>query len=869
MATPTPYVRGYQSQVEPTALPGTPQAPVLDEGSRALGQFAGALDQTADILYKADTDRAVMQAHDQIAQGMIDITQHTNELKQTTFGKDPTGYTPAVHKVVDDYGTKLVNQTTNPTAKRYIADTFARLGMHQVEQASNWERAQQDRYRASQIADQTKSYVALVAADTSGFDAYRKTLHDGIDAANLSPDVRERVLEATDTALRAAAVESDILNNPRGAYDALGTKLGLKNTKPALPNPVPTPGSAAPAVSGPATDPDIWGGEANRARDTTPPPTASPYGGPGGVDPALEREIVTAAKTAAKTGDASAVLALWNERGTQIAETIKRQKDIDLGIDPNTGVPMQATAAAPAAPAAAPVQIASSGEIATDTGPMPLDPQHTSTGGTTTGKAYIDELTTQQAVEYRNRAHSQILTGQAGARAELERRMQNVEQATKAGMDPGEAIPDSLFDAAYPDKPTADAKRATYQAWKDFGTDVNTISTMPNDQIPAYLENIKPTDTDAVDFAARMQRWTATTAAAQHVLKARAEDGVAGMNKQGMYPIGPLFDEQGNLSETELNRRQQNSMSAQGVYLTQPLVFTKPEAKSIGASIATATFKQQSAFLGALRRGLPDAVTFRAAIQQIAPDAPEVALAATRYNYQPGYALAEGFDSLQKNAEDILRGKAVLHPSKQQKEVDGVGGNLIMPASDKMQTEFAAAVGDAYTGQPGALRNDFQVVRYLYAAYAADAGLVVDPQNKDPNPDLLKKAILGATGGLYTQGDHKLIKPYGMPDDVFAQRYATAYHDALIHEGVDPATHAPSDYPGLNVAPGVYNLRTGMDTLKSKFSGEPIQVVVPTGVGEPIKQKSFRDYLPSLSLPSLAEPPARRKEPAGYSGRKT
>jgi hypothetical protein len=330
-----------------------------------------------------------------------------------------------------------------------------------------------------------------------------------------------------------------------------------------------------------------------------------------------------------------------------------------------------------------------------------------------------------------------------------------------------------------------------------------------------------------------------------------------------MYPIGPLFDEQGNLSESELERRQSNSMSAQGVFLNRPLVFTNPEAKAIGANIANATFKQQATFLGALRRSITDPATFRAAMQQIAPDAPEVALAATRANMQPGYALDTGFDSLAKNAEDIMRGKAVLHPSKQQKEVDGVGGNLIMPPNDKMQTKFMEMVGDAYTGQPGALRNDFQVVRYLYAAYAADAGLVVDPQNKEANADLLAKAINGATGGLYTQGDHKLIKPYGMPDDVFAARYAQAYREALVYEQVDPDTHAPSEYPALNVAPGVYNLRAGMDTLRSQLTGEPIQVVVPTGVGEPIKQKTLRDYLPfTSSSPASAAAPSATRLPA-------
>jgi hypothetical protein len=266
---------------------------------------------------------------------------------------------------------------------------------------------------------------------------------------------------------------------------------------------------------------------------------------------------------------------------------------------------------------------------------------------------------------------------------------------------------------------------------------------------------------------------------------------------------------------------------AQGTFLTSPVVFTKPEAKALAKVINDAPFAMQMQILGALRKGLSDPATFRAALQQIAPDAPEVATAAALANLKPGYDLAPGFATPQANAELILRGKAILNPSKAQKETDGVGSAPLLPDPKLLEQAFADKVGDAYAGHPGALRTDFQTFREIYAAAAARDGVVVG-SDKTPNDKFVTEAMNGATGGLYSVGGHTVVKPYGMPDDAFASRYADAYSAALTRSGLDPATHASSDYPPVNADDGSYYLRAGAGYLTSPVNGQPVKVEVPT-----------------------------------------
>ena len=857
------YVRPYQSQQEPSVIPGAPGAPLLDSTARNLSDLGANLGEAQKVVYEADTQRAIMAAHGQLAQGMEDITNYQNQLKTSWHadGTDPTGYTPVIHKFIDDYGTKLIAQQTNPRARAYLADTFARLGMNQVEQASAWERQQVGVYDAGQVDQQSEKWAGVVAGDQTQYAPAKQAIANALSVARLEPNQRQRLQEAANTKLLMAANQAAIENDPHGAYDDFSKRLGLKNTPPQLPPPTPTPGSSAPAVSGPVADqfgpavdtgvaPGLTGGDAANAQPR----------GHLKVSPALQ-----AARDRARLGLLQQEFADASRRKDAGDSTAERDMDaVATEINRMGGLP--AGGLQTPAPAA-PVQVASSGEIATDTGPpavLPLPPTHTSTG-TETGKPWVDELSTQQLVTLRNEAHSRMLQGQSGARAELERQQQAAQAAHKLGLD-APPIPRSLVDAALPDKPTADAKWAEIQAWNHFGEDVQALHRIPDNQITDYVNDTQPKDPSKPGFAARTERWAATAAAAHHIIQTRHDDPVAAMSQEKIgEPTATLDLGDMNKFQAETEKRARNSKVAQGVYFDRPLLWTNPEAKNLATTIAGAPFAVQTQFLATMRRAIPDNATFRGAVQQIYPHAPEIANAAVLATYNPGYPLAPGFAPPQQAAELLLRGEGILAPTKQQAEGDNIkGGKLLMPDEQQLMQKFTAHVGDAYSDHPNALKDDFQAFRAAVAAIASRDGLVIDPTNKAPPDKVVQEALNAAIGGVIQIGEHRAVKPYGMGDDVFLSRYGAAYNAELVRNGLDPKKFPMEDYPPITAADGTYHIRQGVGYLRNAETGEELTVNVPTDTDPLSWGPSLPASQPKIAA-ALAEP---RTAGAGASSRR-
>jgi hypothetical protein len=910
------YVRPYQSQQEPSVIPGTPAAPLLDSESRNLADLGANLGQAQKVVYEADTQRAVMDAHGQLSQAMVDINDYQNKLKLSwaADGTNPAGYTPVIHKMVDDYGTKLIEQQTNPRARAYVAETFARMGMHQVEQADNWERQQIERYQVTQLDKQGDDYAKTIAGDTSQYALNKQIYTDAVANAKLTPDMREKLLEVGLKKFQAAAIQSHIENDPHGLFTLANKALGLKDTPPSLPSPTPTPGSSAAVVGGPVADqfgpidparPAIQNadGTFSTERTITVESDGKHYliptivdgkqrsndeaialwrGGKnasvGTFDSNAQAEAAAVARSqeigrrrggdtgaapGLTGGDAAAAAAsqpikmpwftihphlqvpamLQGQRDQarlallqeEYADATKRKAAGDPHADADIAgltKEIKREGATPgAAPKPAPVQVASSGEIATDAAPpsvLPLGPMHTSTG-VKTGVPYIDELSTPQLVAARNEAHSRMLQGQSGARAELERQIQAAASAHKLGLDAA-PIARSLVDAALPDKPTADAKWAEIRAWDHFGEDVQALHRIPDKQIKEYVEDTKPTDPSKPGFSALTERWAATAAAAHHVMQTRQDDPVAAMSLEKVgEPTAKLDLGDMNKFQAEVEKRARNSKVAQGVYLDRPLLWTKPEAKNLATTIAGAPFAVQTQFLATMRRAIPDNATFRGAVQQIYPHAPEIANAAVLASYNPGYPLAPGFAPPQQAAELVLRGEGILDPTKQQAEADNLkAGKLLMPDEQQLLQKFTAHVGDAYSDHPTALKDDFQAFRAAVAAIASRDGLVIDPTNKAPPDKVVQEALNASIGGIIQIGEHRAVKPYGMPDDVFMSRYSAAYNAELARNGMDPRNFPMGDYPPITAADGTYHIRQGAGYLRSPQTGEEITVNVPT-----------------------------------------
>jgi hypothetical protein len=256
-------------------------------------------------------------------------------------------------------------------------------------------------------------------------------------------------------------------------------------------------------------------------------------------------------------------------------------------------------------------------------------------------------------------------------------------------------------------------------------------------------------------------------------------------------------------------------------YDTKPQVLTKAEAGAFAQIVKQAPPEQQKRYLGALYAGLgSDTQLFNLTMQQVAPDAPVLALA--------GVYQARGLrttDLPNRPATDvadlILRGNAILNPKGEGPEHMGGKALLKMPAQKDMLAEWTNDTGAAFKGKERAGDLYFQGALSIYAALAAERGVY----DGVLNTDLWKAAIQLSTGGVQKVNGSEIVMPYGLDMDTFKAGLAKRAADVVSRKlavGVkspDEITGAPLE----NVGDGRYMVRRGTGYLVDP-GGRPVVI---------------------------------------------
>lgn len=796
------------SVLQPTipggADPQAPRVPIrepvvgLGQGesdlSQGLRQLGTGLEQQQRLVQEQDNQLGVtrsMQAVGAIhewAQGQL------TDAMTSAQGADPS-FTPTFAKNFDNYVSQLVDTEPNQAGKQAIQRSTIPIRTSMIDQAQ--------RYQANQILttkEQTAGTVSdqlsnVVAQDRTQYEAATAAYQNTLQGMGLPPTLAQKYSLQADVKLKTAAVQNWIANDPRGAYTALSTRLGVPNpVQPTLPAPAPNPsqltitsGEAAPydnvidqAAAKYGVNPAALKAIASQESSRNPnavnkstnatglfqfiPATAQAYG----IDPT---DPAQSADAAAKMfsenlqrfgGDESKAIeahfagpdtAQWGPKTAQYL------KDVTARM-----------------PAAAPVQVAQADTgTSNDAQTFAYQPD---AAPIDTKIPYIDGLPLEHVLQLRNEAHAQIQQGMSQARVALERDMQTVEAAAKVGATAAD-IPKERFYAAY-DPATAEAKYAAMGQWQLFGTDVRTIQSMPQNDMEQYLQSINPTpppgEAVPADFAVRSARFQALAQAAQHVIEQRQHDPMLMAGQSKMAELNPIDLSDPQKTVAELQNRQQASASLTGAWAPDVPPLTFKEAQAFGGIMRTAPVSQQLQILDSFKKGLTDPGTYMRAMQQIAPDAPEIGVA--------GALAGNGHNDA---AELILDGAALLHPSKQSKATDGSGHAPDMPNEGELRSAFAEAVGNVFAGskvgEHGSPADQaYQAFRYYYAGAAARDGVLVS-FNKQPETDRVKAAVDGALGGIYDWNGQKVVKPYGMPDDIFKAVFANEFTNEMRRNG--------------------------------------------------------------------------------------
>jgi hypothetical protein len=276
------------------------------------------------------------------------------------------------------------------------------------------------------------------------------------------------------------------------------------------------------------------------------------------------------------------------------------------------------------------------------------------------------------------------------------------------------------------------------------------------------------------------------------------------------------------------------------------------EATQLTAALNDATPKEQADVFAGLRSAISDPSAYRAAMQQIAPDAPVKAMAgmlsAKQTQLTTGTHWFKPDDSIASKdvAAIMLQGEQLLHPGKTDKSEDGkpkIG--LYLPEQNTLQADFMNATGSAFAGRPQAADIAFQAVKAYYVGRAAQTGRLA-ASNKDIDTDLVKEAITNTLGGVSSyNGAGEVLMPWGMDESTFDDRVSVALQEKAAQLGL-PQRGNPLAGVGLrNHGDGSYYVMQGRN-FALDGAGRPVVISLDQSPQKPkvepeIKLKDVND----------------------------
>lgn len=815
--------------------------PPLDNTGAAMAMFGGSLDNLAmGMQHNQDRAQALMdqdaiaQAHVTAAQTAATAHQQLADA-QDAQGDDPTGFTPKYMKSYDDLTNGIIANTPNAKAQQVLRLQFSSLGLHMQEKAIGWEAQQRVEYKGQQVQDATAAYARVLGNDDSAYAPIRDGIYQQIEQSGLPLKVRDTLREHADAALTKAAYTGFTVRNPYGAQRAANDALGV------VPPSVVT--------VGPITRLDSGGGgfEANVARvlgvegSTLVPDDAGAgptrYGinskANPGVDVAnLTPEAATAiykakywdaidADKLSPGAQAVAFDAAVNQGvgyAKQIIEqsggdptamiALRRARYAQTATLPNKGAFLQQwnsrldQLAKDLPQPQTPVQMASAmSDSMVDVAPStPADP--TATAKAPAGApAWADKMTTADWLAMKTHADGEVAKIQGQAQAQLRVAMTDAGKAAEMGMTP--TIPAlAEFTKAYGNTVGQEHYNAAV-AIQQTGQTIGSLQTMTPEQLSAERAKAYAKLNDPAmqpgDLTVRAHAAGLIDNAIATVAKARDTDAIWAAGQQQLAAVNPIDWSNSPAALAELKSRQGVAIKMRESFGAGDYsAMTKTEAGALRAAWTAAAPTSQMTMLAQLRSSLTDDRVYHATVQAIRPDSPVTGavgalIIKTTQMQQGGGIFSDGVTvTPQAAGETMLRGEAMLNPTKQTKGEDGKPGRpAALPKESDLRQQWTDQVGNAFRGNEQGDAAAYQLYRAYYAGKTAELGDV----SGTINSSVAKQAVDVATGGLYSWNggksgndnqaadSGKVVKPWGMDDSRFKDDVTAAYTQAAATAG--------------------------------------------------------------------------------------
>lgn len=275
-----------------------------------------------------------------------------------------------------------------------------------------------------------------------------------------------------------------------------------------------------------------------------------------------------------------------------------------------------------------------------------------------------------------------------------------------------------------------------------------------------------------------------------------------------------------------------------------PTVLNRPllpqEAASLAGALNGATVEQATQMFSSLRKAAGDDATYTAIMQQVAPDSPVKASAGLIASRQRDTTLKRNWiasdvlASSQDVAATMLRGDAIINPSKAEKGADGKPKlGLYMPDETAFQQAFTDQVGNTFAGRSGAADIAFQNVKAYYVGKADATGRLA-ANKQDVDQKILNEAITATLGQVIDyNGNGKVVAPWGMDKPAFENAVQRAWgKQNLTGSSVEGLAADQLARLGLeNYTAGTYKVKVGRSYLT--VGGKPVVLNVDPRLPDP------------------------------------
>lgn len=424
-----------------------------------------------------------------------------------------------------------------------------------------------------------------------------------------------------------------------------------------------------------------------------------------------------------------------------------------------------------------------------------------------------DYMNSMDRRKWLNAAQAQIEHGRSVYATELKRAVDDqYSQAINTGQ-AGALVPPEKFQRAFGGK-----WEANYQGYRDnmdFAAAYFGVKTMPTAQALQLLDASRPKPGTA-DFEREQKQYDALSKAIAAAEKTRNSDPIAWAAQNG-YTVKPIDWKNRQDSQGELSHRGNIARQLNEQYGTRHAILTNTEADDLTQTLNDGSEEEQLTALKTLADGINEPSDYAATLQQIRPDSPATIVAGSLIGmdrvqrtpgiFQDSINAVRGIDV----ARTILKGEAILNPSKAELGQNGKSTGVALPAG--LNQAIYGEIGDALAGDMQTEQGVVSAVRAYYAAKMDKAKAA----GNGVQDTLLSEAIQSITGGITEHAGKKVVMPFGMNETDFLDQAEAKLKEAL---GAKAAFVAFGKMPLIPVGANRYALQNGTSMLS--VNGSPV-----------------------------------------------